>query len=96
MIAAAKKDPGGLKLANAGTGTGQHMLGAAFMKFTGTKFLEVPYRGSSRRFPICSPAVSTCFRFPHRAALPYIKSGQAKGIAILSSKRTARCPTCRP
>ena len=47
VIAAAKKDPGGLKLANAGTGTGQHILGAAFMKFTGTKFLEVPYRGSS-------------------------------------------------
>ena len=41
VIAAAKKDPGGLKLANAGTGTGQHILGAAFMSFTGTKFLEV-------------------------------------------------------
>jgi hypothetical protein len=36
VIAAAKANPGGLKLANAGTGTGQHIMGAAFMKLTGT------------------------------------------------------------
>src|SRR5262245_4701323 len=41
VIAAAKANPGALKLANAGTGTGQHIHGAAFMRFTGTKFLEI-------------------------------------------------------
>ena len=51
IIAAAKKSPGELKLANAGTGTGQHIVGAAFMKLTDTKLLEVPYRGSAAAFP---------------------------------------------
>ena len=88
VIAAAKKDPGGLKLANAGTGTGQHILGAAFMKFTGTKFLEVPYRGSSAAFPDLLAGRVDLFVDSTPGALPYIKSGQAKGIAILSSKRT--------
>src|SRR5712692_9313021 len=32
VIAAARKDPGALKRANAGIGTGQHIMGAAFMK----------------------------------------------------------------
>ena len=54
IIAAAKKNPGCIKLANAGVGTGQHVVGAAFQAITGTKMLEVPYRGSSLAFPICS------------------------------------------
>ena len=95
VIAAAKKDPGGLKLANAGTGTGQHILGACLHEIHRHQVPEVPYRGSSAALPICSPAVSTCLSIPHREPCPYIKSGQAKGIAILSSKRTAQCPTCR-
>ena len=85
VIAAAKKDPGALKLANAGTGTGQHILGAAFMKFTGTKFLEVPYRGSSAAFPDLLAGRVDLFVDSTPGALPYIKSGQAKGIGILSS-----------
>jgi tripartite-type tricarboxylate transporter receptor subunit TctC len=92
VIAAAKKEPGELKLANAGTGTGQHILGAAFMKFTGTKFLEVPYRGSSAAFPDLLAGRVDLFVDSTPGALPYIKSGQAKGIAILSSKRTAQMP----
>ena len=92
VIAAAKKDPGTLKLANAGTGTGQHILGAAFMKFTGTKFLEVPYRGSAAAFPDLLAGRVDLFVDSTPAALPYIKSGQAKGIAILSAKRSAQMP----
>jgi tripartite-type tricarboxylate transporter receptor subunit TctC len=34
VIDAAKANPGKLTLANAGRGTGQHILGAAFMKVT--------------------------------------------------------------
>jgi len=92
VIAAAKKDPGGLKLANAGTGTGQHILGAAFMKLTGTKFLEVPYRGSSAAFPDLLAGRVDLFVDSTPGALPYIKSGQAKGIGILSAKRSAQIP----
>ena len=92
VIAAAKKDPGGLKLANAGTGTGQHILGAAFMKLTGTKFLEVPYRGSSAAFPDLLAGRVDLFVDSTPGALPYNKSGQAKGIGILSAKRSAQIP----
>ena len=83
VIAAAKANPGGLKLANAGTGTGQHIMGAAFMKLTGTKFLEVPYRGSAAAFPDLLAGRVDLFVDSTPAALPYIKSGQAKGIGIL-------------
>jgi tripartite-type tricarboxylate transporter receptor subunit TctC len=92
VVAAAKKDPGALKLANAGTGTGQHLLGAAFMKFTGTRFLEVPYRGSAAAFPDLLAGRVDLFLDSTPAALPYVKSGQAKGIGVLTAKRNPQMP----
>jgi tripartite-type tricarboxylate transporter receptor subunit TctC len=92
IIAAAKQNPGKLKLANAGVGTGQHIVGAAFQALTGTKFLEVPYRGSSLAFPDLLGGRVDVFFDSTPAALPHIKSGQAKGIAILTAKRNPQAP----
>jgi tripartite-type tricarboxylate transporter receptor subunit TctC len=92
LIAAAKKDPGALRLANAGIGTGQHIMGAAFMKLTGTNLQEIPYRGSAAAFPDLLAGRVDLFVDSTPAALPYIKSGQAKGIAILSAKRSPQIP----
>ena len=90
VIAAAKKDPGGLKLANAGTGTGQHILGAAFMKFTGTKFLEVPYRGSSAAFPdLLAGRVDLFVEFHTGSpALHQVRPGQRDRDPVLEANRT--------
>jgi tripartite-type tricarboxylate transporter receptor subunit TctC len=52
----------------------------------------VPYRGSSAAFPDLLAGRVDLFVDSTPGALPYIKSGQAKGIAILSSKRTAQMP----
>jgi tripartite-type tricarboxylate transporter receptor subunit TctC len=92
IVAAAKKNPGGLKVANAGIGTGQHVVGAAFQAITGTKMLEVPYRGSSLAFPDLLAGRVDLFFDSTPAALPYVKSGQAKGIAILTAKRHPDMP----
>jgi tripartite-type tricarboxylate transporter receptor subunit TctC len=92
IIEAARKNPGSLKLANAGIGTGQHIVGAAFMSFTGTKFLEVPYRGSAMAFPDLLSGRVDLFFDSTPAALPYVKSGQAKGIGILTAKRNPQVP----
>ena len=51
-------------------------------------------RTAARRWPIpmCSAAASTCSSNSTPAALPYVKSGQAKGIAILTAKRHPEMP----
>jgi tripartite-type tricarboxylate transporter receptor subunit TctC len=92
IIAAAKQNPGSIKVANAGVGTGQQVLGAAFQAITGTKMLEVPYRGSSLAFPDLLSGRVDLFFDSTPAALPYVKSGQAKGIAILTAKRHPDMP----
>jgi tripartite-type tricarboxylate transporter receptor subunit TctC len=92
VVAAAKAAPGTIKLANAGIGTGQHVVGAAFQSITGTKMLEVPYRGSSLAFPDLLSGRVELFFDSTPAALPYIRSGQAKGIAILTKDRNRELP----
>jgi tripartite-type tricarboxylate transporter receptor subunit TctC len=92
IIEAAKKNPGSIKLANAGVGTGQHVVGAAFQAMTGAKFLEVPYRGSALAFPDLLSGRVDLFFDSTPAAMPYVKSGQAKGIAILTAKRLPDMP----
>jgi tripartite-type tricarboxylate transporter receptor subunit TctC len=92
VIEAAKKNPGKISLANAGLGTGQHILGAAFAKITGTQFLEVPYRSSSAAYPDLLSGRVDLFVDSTPAALPYIKSGQAKGLGILAAKRSPQAP----
>ena len=92
IIAAAKANPGNIKLANAGVGTGQHVVGAAFQAITGTRMLEVPYRGSSLAFPDLLSGRVDLFFDSTPAALPYVKSGQARGIAVLAARRHPGAP----
>jgi tripartite-type tricarboxylate transporter receptor subunit TctC len=92
IVTAAKQKPSSISLANAGTGTGQHLMGVAFQKYASIKFLEVPYRGASAVYPDLLSGRVDLFFDSATAALPYIKDGQARGIAILSARRNAQIP----
>src|SRR5437016_2595875 len=85
IVAAAKASPGSISVATAGVGTGQHLVAAAFMKAAGVKFLEVPYKGSPPAFTDLLAGRIDLFFDSNAAGLPYVQSGQAKGIAVLSS-----------
>src|SRR5207245_10705573 len=92
IVAAAKANPGSISVATAGVGTGQHLVAAAFMKAAGVKFLEVPYKGSPPAFTDLLAGRIDLFFDSNAAGLPYVQSGQAKGIAVLSSKRSPLAP----
>lgn len=92
IVAAAKARPGSITVATAGVGTGQQLTAAAFMKAAGIKFLEVPYKGSPPAFTDLLAGRVDLFFDSIAAGLPYIQSGQARGIAVLSSKRSPLAP----
>ena len=89
IVAAAKAKPGSITVATAGVGTGQQLVAAAFMRAAGVKFLEVPYKGSPPAFTDLIAGRVDLFFNSIAAAIPYVQSGQARGIAVLSSKRSA-------
>jgi tripartite-type tricarboxylate transporter receptor subunit TctC len=92
IVAAAKANPGSITVATAGVGTGQQLVAAAFMKAAGVKLLEVPYKGSPPAFTDLLAGRIDLFFDSIAAGLPYIQSGQARGIAVLSSKRSLLAP----
>jgi tripartite-type tricarboxylate transporter receptor subunit TctC len=92
IIAAAKTSPGSISVATAGVGTGQHLVAAAFMKAAGVKLQEVPYKGSPPAFTDLLAGRIDLFFDSIAAGLPYIQSGQARGVAVLSSKRSPLAP----
>jgi tripartite-type tricarboxylate transporter receptor subunit TctC len=92
IVAAARAKPGSITVATAGAGTGQQLVAAAFMKAADVKMLEVPYKGSPPAFTDLLAGRIDLFFDSIAAALPYIQSGQARGIAVLSSKRSALAP----
>jgi tripartite-type tricarboxylate transporter receptor subunit TctC len=92
IVAAAKASPGSISVATAGVGTGQQLVAAAFMKAAGVKLLEVPYKGSPPAFTDLLAGRIDLFFDSIAAGLPYVHSGQARGIAVLSSKRSPLAP----
>jgi len=92
IVAAAKANPGSISVATAGVGTGQQLVAAAFMKAAGVKLLEVPYKGSPPAFTDLLAGRIDLFFDSIAAGLPYVQSGQARGIAVLSSKRSPLAP----
>jgi tripartite-type tricarboxylate transporter receptor subunit TctC len=92
IIAAARKSPGSLSVANVGNGSGQHIFGAVFQKLTDTKLVEVSYRGSAAAFPDVIAGRVDLFFDSTPAALPYVKSGQVKGLGVLAASRHPQMP----
>jgi tripartite-type tricarboxylate transporter receptor subunit TctC len=92
IVAAAKANPGSVSVATAGVGTGQQLVAAAFMKAAGVKLLEVPYKGSPPAFTDLLAGRIDLFFDSMAAGLPYVQSEQARGIAVLSSKRSPLAP----
>lgn len=92
VIAQAKAQPGKLSYASAGNGTSIHLSGAMFEQVAQVDMQHVPYRGSA-------PAVTnliggqTAMMFDNLpSAMPHIKSGALRALAVTSAGRAASLP----
>jgi tripartite-type tricarboxylate transporter receptor subunit TctC len=92
FIAHAKKHPNALSFASSGKGTAQHLAAAEFMQETGTQMVHVPYKGSGAALTdLLSGMVQLNFESPPNA-LPHIKAGKLRALAITSLKRSPLLP----
>lgn len=82
----------GLLFASAGTGTPGHFAGEVLKRASHGNMTHVPYKGAG---PALSDLLGSHvdFYFPGTpAALPFVKAGQMKMLAISSARRTASAP----
>lgn len=92
LLAAAKSRPDGLTYGSPGVGLPQHIAGFALSKATGVPMVHVPYRGSAPALvDLIGNRISMMFVTPG-AAVPYLKSGQLRAIAVTSKERSRFFP----
>jgi tripartite-type tricarboxylate transporter receptor subunit TctC len=92
LVALAKAKPGELRYASSGVGSTQHIAGEAFDVAAGIKTVHVPYKGSSQaHVDILGGNVEMMFDTTS-SAMPHIKSGRFKPLAVTSPKRSAELP----
>ncbi len=92
LIRAAKANPGKLNVASSGNGTSIHLAAELFKSLTGTFMLHLPYRGSGPALiDLMAGNVDLMFdNLP--SAMPHIKSGKLKALAVTSGVRSAALP----
>ncbi len=92
LIALAKARPGQLNYASSGYGGPSHMAMELFRTMTGVDLKHVPYKGAgpaatdliAGQVQVMFPTVS--------AALPNVRSGRLKGLAVTSAGRSPAAP----
>jgi tripartite-type tricarboxylate transporter receptor subunit TctC len=96
LVAYAKAQKNGLSMASTGNGTPQHLTGELFKAKTGVPFVHVPYKGDAPMLTdLIGGQVQVAF-VTLSAALPYIKSGKLRAIALAHPTRVdalANVPT---
>jgi tripartite-type tricarboxylate transporter receptor subunit TctC len=92
FIQYAKANPGRLNMASSGNGTSIHLTGELFKTVTGTYMVHFPYRGSAPAITdLIAGNMNVMFdNLP--SALPHIKSGRLKALAVTSRNASAALP----
>ena len=92
LVAAAKAEPGKFNYGSGGVGTGAHLAGATLAALNGLQVVHVPLRGSVE-IPASMLRGDTQFAFPTAGtAMPQIKGGKFRALAVTSSKRLPELP----
>jgi len=90
LIELAKKTP--LTFGSSGSGTSIHLSGELFNTLAGVKMLHIPYKGRAQAVPdLLGGRISMIFdNMP--SALPLVKSGNVRAIAVTSATRSPAAP----
>ena len=92
LIALAKASPGKLSFSSSGSGSSDHMSGELFKSLAHVDLVHVPYKGGA---PAITDAIAgqVSMTFSNQpTALPHVKSGKLRGIAVTSIKRSSAAP----
>jgi tripartite-type tricarboxylate transporter receptor subunit TctC len=92
LVAMAKASPGKVHFGSAGMGSSGHISGELLNLLADVRMEHVPYRGSGPALlGLLGGEIDVMFEnLP--SALPHVRSGKLRGIAVLSNKRSPSAP----
>jgi len=92
LIALAKAKPGTLVYASSGVGTSGHLAMELFKRMAGVDIIHVPFKGAGASNAAIVAGQLQLLNTALGAAMPFIKSGKLKGVAVTGLKRAAAAP----
>ena len=92
LVDAAKKAPGTINWAYPGTGTSQHLTGELFKSLAAVDLTGIPYKGSGPAMTDLLGAQVKLMMDSLASALPHIKAGKIKAIAMTTAQRVPQLP----
>ena len=92
LVEMAKKQPGKLSYASAGTGTSQHMTAELFMHTAKIQMAHIAYRGSGPAITDLLGGQIQIMMDGLASALPHITSGKLRALAVTTPQRAPQLP----
>ena len=92
LAALARSRPNQLNYASSGIGTPAQLAGVMFGDAANAKLVHVPYRGTSLTLTAVISGESQIMFSSMAAALPFVKSGRVRAIAVTGAKRSLAAP----
>ncbi len=92
LIQMAKKQPGGLNIASQGSGTVSHLEAELLKHMASIDMVHVPYRGSAPALIDLIGGRTQVMFDSIASALPHIRAGRLRAIAVASKSRSALMP----
>lgn len=92
LIALAKARPGQLNYANSGSGTTAHLAGELFKRMAGVDIVSIAYKGGGPAVIDLIAGNVQIYFSTVPAALPQVKAGRLRALAVTSSKRLNDIP----
>ena len=93
LIALARREPGKIAYATAGTGTVQHLVATVISRKAGIEMLHVPYANAGQMLKdVLRGEVPVYFTFFSGSLDSHLRSGELKGLAVASNRRIQAWP----
>ena len=92
LIAEAKAAPGRMSFGSSGTGAASHLAGELFAAMAGIQLLHVPYKGTGQAVTDLLAGQIDLMFAPAQTAMPHVKAGKLKALAVTSARRAATLP----
>lgn len=92
LVALAKAKPGALNYASSGNGGAAHLAMALFNVMAGLNMVHIPYKGGGPAMTDLISGQVQIMAGPMIAAMPHVKSGRVRALAVMSQKRVPGMP----
>ena len=92
LIAKIKAEPGKIAFASSGNGSAQHLAAELFRQRAGLDMVHVPYKGGGPALIDVMGGQVPLYFANMASALPHVKNGKLKALAITGAQRSAAAP----